>query len=392
MTTARGFAAFHLVLLVLLAMPQPVFADVPIVVGNGTAASCTEVTLESALDIARASDGGRIRFSCGRHPITIAVTATLSVPNNTTIDGGGLISLDGGSRVTIVSVDRNATVLLKNLGFSHGPASVFGTGTGGVFDFDGGAVFNEGRLTIDNNIFSASKSPRNEGAVGILNRGALAVKNSTFSDNDDGIANAGTLVVTNTVFSENGGIAIFNGGPLGVDRSRFSGNGGGIFSFGNATVPFPVTVESSRFSGNHGAGIDNLAGSLLTIKSSKFSDNESDGVVFSCCSFAVVDNSQFSGNGGNGMSNHGQATVRNSSFFGNSGLGISSFIEAITIEKSAIFRNSSGGIFNAGSLTIRNSTITQNTGGGGIFSCCGGIILELDHTVVSGNEPFNILP
>jgi hypothetical protein len=92
------------------------------------------------------------------------------------------------------------------------------------------------------------------------------------------------------------------------------------------------------------------------------------------------------------MSNHGQATVRNSSFFSNSGLGISSFIEAITIEKSAIFRNRSGGIFNAGSLTIRNSTITQNTGGGGIFSCCGGIILELDHTVVSGNEPFNILP
>jgi hypothetical protein len=114
----------------LVALPQPARAAKPIIVGDGTAASCTETPLVSALVIAGATDGGTIKFKCGGGPVTIAQTATLSLPNNTTIDGGGLITLDGGARldpgpcslipplaagVTVASVDGTATVALKNL-------------------------------------------------------------------------------------------------------------------------------------------------------------------------------------------------------------------------------------------------------------------------------------
>jgi hypothetical protein len=41
-----------------------------------------------------------IQFKCGLKPVTITVTATLTVPDNTRINGAGLITLDGPSRPT----------------------------------------------------------------------------------------------------------------------------------------------------------------------------------------------------------------------------------------------------------------------------------------------------
>jgi hypothetical protein len=88
---------------------QPVDTSKPTtVVGTGTAASCTFSALQAAVKA-----GGIITFDCGPDPVTIPVTATLTPPTTnayagdppvqTVIDGGNLITLDGGGAVQIMS-------------------------------------------------------------------------------------------------------------------------------------------------------------------------------------------------------------------------------------------------------------------------------------------------
>src|SRR5262245_36909214 len=74
-------------------------------VGDGTAASCTEWAVRQALSVAAASGGRTIRFRCGDDPLAISLTELAEVrdigpvlivaPENTTIDGGGVITLAG---------------------------------------------------------------------------------------------------------------------------------------------------------------------------------------------------------------------------------------------------------------------------------------------------------
>ena len=70
-----------------------------VVVGTGTAASCTEAALSSAL-----TKGGIVTFNCGAAPATITVTATIELPTtvDTVIDGGGTVTIDGGGTVRIL--------------------------------------------------------------------------------------------------------------------------------------------------------------------------------------------------------------------------------------------------------------------------------------------------
>ena len=367
-------------LIALVLLPSPSASDAPIIVGRGTAASCTQVTLQPALDIARSSGGGTIRFRCGPSPVVIALTATLIVPDNTAIDGGGLITLDGSDVVPIVSVERNTSVSMKSLTFKHGRS------TG---DFPAaGAVRNEGRLAID--------------------RGSFVANNGTL---DAVIYNTGTLNLKNTVFSENAApFTIINTGPLVIVNSLFSGNGGGdfsgsvIFAFGLVDALTPVIIENSSFVRNQGPGVVNH--SALTVKSSTFSENDGTGIHNADVGTLTVDNSLFVKNagaegGGGGITNNGGAIVRNSSFIGNTGSAgaIASYIETLTIENCVLTGNTGGvgEIFNAGDVTIRNSVITGNVGVGapgvgGVYTCCGGNPPVLVRSVVVGNEPNDIVP
>ena len=63
-----------LLLVAALALPVPAMAA--IVVGDGTAASCTELALRNALLVAGNEGGATIRFQCGKAPVTIALIAT----------------------------------------------------------------------------------------------------------------------------------------------------------------------------------------------------------------------------------------------------------------------------------------------------------------------------
>ncbi len=194
------------------------------VVGTGTPASCTEALLDAAL-----AKGGVVTFDCGPAAATITITKTIELPTNvdTVIDGGGLVTIDGGGSVRILdwnSPNYRANMhklTLQHITFAHGHAagtmmidpapapcsSGYYDGAGGALqmrdgvlnvigasfigneaeklgpDVGGGAIYLNGGLdgvVVGSNFFDNSGS--NSGAIGSLNSD-LDVYNSTFQGN-----------------------------------------------------------------------------------------------------------------------------------------------------------------------------------------------------------------
>jgi hypothetical protein len=71
------------------------------VVGTGTAGSCTEAALDAAL-----AGGGMVTFDWGAQPVTIVLTQQKTISSDTTVDGGGLVTLDGNDAVRAFWVAR----------------------------------------------------------------------------------------------------------------------------------------------------------------------------------------------------------------------------------------------------------------------------------------------
>ena len=237
-------------------------------VGTGSPASCTEAALDAAC-----ATGGTVTFNCGASPVTITVTAPITIATGkgispTSIDGGGLITLSGGGSVG---------VLVNPLG---------------------------GKLTVSNLTITDA------GGTGINNSGKLTVTTSSFSNNSGGaIGSDGKTTVTNSTFASHNTSAIGNGGKMTVSNSTFSGNsspvvgGGAIFNFGT------LKVTNSTFSDNSGTG-----------------NADGGGAIFSCCSSAklTVTNSTFSGNSANvglggAISTGGKCTVKDTLFANSTG-------------------------------------------------------------------------
>jgi hypothetical protein len=164
MRAVRRFARLFL-LLARVTLPQPALAAPPIVVGEGTPASCTEMALKNALIFAETVGGATIRFRCGGEALTIALSepttthpfgwpVMLGIPNNTTVDGGGLIGLDGTHTGTVAFVDRDTTVVLKHLSIINGRG---GHGGGGIINF--------GTLTVDHSTLSGNLGDIHGGGI-----------------------------------------------------------------------------------------------------------------------------------------------------------------------------------------------------------------------------------
>lgn len=237
------------------------------VVGTGTASSCTFSQLNTAV-----TKGGIIKFNCGSAPTTIAVTATMNLPTNkdTVIDGGNLITLDGGKAVQILNFNHQdfmvneARVTLQHLTLTNGkttPTEVIPTAPApcsqGYNDGEGGALYmRDGNLTVIDCTFSGNQAAplgpdTGGGAIYILGskHGALIV-NSTFTNNQ--ASNAGAvgglfaqLEIYNSVFTNNKATgngansddatkcSVINNGQHEVGSG---GNGGAIYQDGgNAT-------------------------------------------------------------------------------------------------------------------------------------------------------------
>lgn len=209
------------------------------VVGDGSPASCTHAALASAV-----AQGGVITFDCGDADHTIAVTSalTLRTDTDTTVDGGGSITLDGGGQNRIFEYDSpnyratTTRVLLQRLTLQNAvaPATDFTPQSGnsqcawGYKDGEGGAVrMRDGRLHVIDCVFRdnhAAPTGPDTGGGAIYALGALEVivVGSSFLGNDGSNGGAVGLLQSDGLFFN----TLFEGNAATGTGQNFGGASG----------------------------------------------------------------------------------------------------------------------------------------------------------------------
>jgi len=356
------------------------------VVGTGTAASCTETAFNTVFFNAQATGGGTITFDCGTAPVALVFTTYKQVSANTTIDGGGRVTLSGGNAVSLFQVFADTTLALIDVTLTR----AFGSS---------GAVENFGQLNAIGASFVANIATQSGG--GILNHGAVTLDNVTVSDNTaaqfgGGVASdGGILTITNSHFINN--IATSGGGAVSLDigtaqvtASEFRGNrvtdlfaeGGAIRSAGSLTVA--ASTLRNNFA-SRGGGLCVAAGTS-TVTQTSFRGNSgvyggamrhADGsLILADVTFA------FNGYGANGF---GVETTGGAGVSQAGGIGTWT---NVTLNNNAA---SFGGAFEleAGTTTLTNVTFTGNRAvqGGAIDMEAGNLTLT-NVSVLGNSAPF----
>lgn len=178
----------------------------------------------------------------------------LTINGNLTIDGTGQrITLNGQKNVRVFQIE-SGDVIFKNITITNGAAKD-GNG-GGVWiktdatvtvnnclitenktmtggDHQGGGIFNEGTLMVNNSTFSKN-TVRKKGA-GIFNLGTLTINNSTFLTNRassrEGVGggifndNTGTLTLTNTIIAKSTNGDCHNQGTISTNLNNLIEDG-----------------------------------------------------------------------------------------------------------------------------------------------------------------------
>ena len=380
-------------------------------------AQAATITVTNSLDsglgslrqaVLNASPGDRIVFSPAtfNHAVTITLNSQIEISKSLTIDGavGNVVTptLDGNWAFhRILLIHPNTYVVLNRLKFVRGLDSACDV-------CSGGAIHNEGVLSITASTFISNTSNYNMGGA-IYSSGTLTITSSYFSQNTSNesgygyggaIFNYGQAYVLDSQFKDNfadmKGGAIFNDyiiGHLIIIRSVFTHNqaynGAGVFNFDLASLE----VSDSSFINNDadsGGGIFNTDFATLTVTNSTFFSNQgrTGGGIYNLGAYAKIagstfrgNNLEYGGNGGGGIANYGgQLTVVSSQFLGNcaantGGGGINNNDGDLIVESSAFLNNTAqggqgGGIRNGGRSSITNTTFISNTAGigGGIFS------------------------
>jgi hypothetical protein len=223
------------------------------VVGNGTSASCTDTTLDACLPGGGSFDG-TVTFNCGGAPKTIIITTAKAINADTTIDGGGLITISGGNSVDVFHVTADSFTV-QNLTITKSKKD-------GI-DNDGSGTTNATNCTISGN-----------GHEGVANNdsGTANATNCTISDNNNsGIANhssSGTTNATNCTISGNGSEGIVNrkGTTNATNCTVFGNSSGGV---GNNSGT--VTVTNCTIIGND--SIFNDTGATMTVTNTIMANN-----------------------------------------------------------------------------------------------------------------------
>jgi len=183
----------------------------------------------------------------------------IKISKNITIDATNLsvpIVLDGGGSNRLFQIDLGTTVELKNLVLKNS-----------YYNGLGGAIYNEGALTLINCVISNSTANSFGGAI--YNKGNLAVIDSSFLSNHTiqasggAIWNIGTVDITGSSFFSNyggyeGGAIFSADGVANITNSTFYANApSAIYSTGKLTLR-NSTIAGSSFGietyGNYSSG------------------------------------------------------------------------------------------------------------------------------------------
>jgi hypothetical protein len=230
------------------------------VIGNGTPASCDPATVVSTIAL-----GGIIKFNCGPNPLTITLTETAKIYNDTgpeiVIDGGGLVTLSGGGVRRILYMDTcdqalhwttshcqdqdHPRLTLQNLTF------IEGNSTGSLEEGGGGGavLVRGGRVKVlncrfFNNVCDSTGPDLGGAGLRVLSQSGglpVYVVGSTFGgadgygnecSNGGGVSSIGvSWTIINSLFSYNK--AIGNGGNPQASGTPGGGSGVAIYNDGN---------------------------------------------------------------------------------------------------------------------------------------------------------------
>jgi RTX calcium-binding nonapeptide repeat (4 copies) len=311
-----------------------------------------------------------IRFAHSLNGQTIVYPASVNTEGLSAVEdltivgpGAGLLTISGNNTARIFNVNpfsqTGVDVVISGLTLTRGAASS-----------GGGAIRNQGNLTLAGVAVVSNNAISNSEGGGVYNAGTLTITNSTF------VGNRAT-----DIFSDGGGGVYNSSGVLTITRSTFAGNsatgGGGVRIFRGT-----ATVTDCTFTGNAASA---FGGGLST-----------DGILTLANSTVAGNTTQ---NEGGGVHNRGTMTVADSTLAGNTsgrdGGGIINF-DTLTVTGSTISGNTAangfgGGIDDFGILTVTSSTIFGNTAVGIDGGRGGGIsafqdIPKLTSTLVAGNS------
>lgn len=433
------FVSVLLVVWIVLAVPLGT-AHAGGVVGDGTPASCTEAALTTAL-----GGGGMVTFNCGG-PKTILVLSEKVITQNTSIDGGGVITITGGLATRLFSTVSGAGTALdiRNITLD----SAFSNNASGA------AIRAFGPLTLTNvTIQNSVAAPGYCGGAALIGNDALIV-NSTFNKNTATLGGGaicvrsqpGTQVqIADSSFFSNQVVDTTNGlggalyveyGTAAVRDSVFLFNsahfGGAVYAaLDNATVtlegsptstPFASKLQLNANSATEDGGAFYNKSGAMTINNAVVTVNRTPmqvalagygGAIYNegvlTLTNSIVSKNEGRYGGGVFVGNNAtgaRAVIDHTSFLenvsGNLGGGLYTNLEAtaITVTNSVFNGNSAatgGGLarYNAG-LRIFNSSFTQNTAtsGGGLFlsavpSPTSGPYVRVQSVTVSGNTATN---
>jgi predicted outer membrane repeat protein len=286
-------------------------------------------------------------------------TGEIQITDKLTLNGPGeaVLTISGNQKSRIFNV-KTMNTTMSSLTLKDGKVSS-----------DGGAILNQGSLTLKQLTFTNNK------ADGYSSGGAIK---------NDGVLTMSDIIVTGSSATHDGG-AFYNNGLATLNNGTFSGNlttngGGAILN----TSSGKLTINRAVFDGNqsdYGGAINNSG--ILSLNESAFSANQAKNAGGAICSNGrlSVTNSLFaqnrSGTNGGGIATQEDTTIYNSTFSQN-------------------YAESSGGAICAyrygysPSLTLLNDTLTGNYAGAGGSVWFGGT-LTIGNTISVGNfAPTNL--
>ena len=368
------------------------------IVGDGTPGSCDETALHNAL-----AGGGAVTFNCGG-PKVIVMVNSQTISQNTTLDGGGKITITGGLATRLFDVSASASLTLRSIVLDSG----YSNGT------DGGAITNAGTLNLEHVTIQYSQTDLNHSGGAIFTSGPLSIVDSDLHDNLGGNGGA--------IFAYTGGAVVHIQGSTVHDNQALytvlgSGKGGALWIGPGATVNLIDDFFSFNSGEGNGGAVYNEG--QLTSQHVAYSANHttrdltaalrgyggaiaSYGPLTMTHSFVYNNKARFGGGlfvSDQGADTHAEfshGTIwLNRAVYVGGGVHIAGDHDHMTIESSLVQENVAdigGGVGRtSGALSIIRSTIGNNTatnGGGVSNSYTGpgfGLPLAIYDTTIFGN-------
>jgi CSLREA domain-containing protein len=227
------------------------------------------------------------------------VNGPLALNQNATITGLGTTALliDGNSASSsnttgnILQVNAGVTASISNLTMQNASTNV-----PGLISQRGGAMYNDGTLTLTGVLVQHSSSNGQSGGAGIYNdaAGVLTLNQTTFANNVTSLGggssglggailnNGGSLTMTASTLNQNeasllGGNLFSNGGTVVIANSTITGSGGTNAGGGLGVTGGTVTVADSTIAFNNASsnpGVQ-VSGGTVTVTNSIVAANGS---------------------------------------------------------------------------------------------------------------------